>query len=409
MKKLQYKIYTLGCKVNQYDSGALRSNLEGLGFSFVPKNADLVILNTCAVTKTAIHKAKRLINKLKSENKGAKFILMGCWPKIYRDDIYEDNFDFISGVGKLEEIILKVREMFNLENIQQIHNGIISTTNRSRYSMKIQEGCEQFCSYCIIPYTRGHLKSRAADDVLREFQAVLNRGYNEIVLCGIHLGLYGKDWGIEDGLVHIVGKMLDNIGGARIRLSSIEINEVSDELIDLIANSNGKICRHLHIPLQAGDDKILKAMNRPYNTIYFRERIEKIKKVMPDIAITTDIIVGFPGEDDENFDNTYQFAQEMKFSKIHVFPFSAHEKTPAYQMKYKVESDTIKQRSQRLRDLSSDLKSQFRDSFRGRKLKVLIEKVDKGEFYGKSEFYFDVVIKNVGDVCVGRLVDVLFE
>lgn len=407
MKNLKYKIYTLGCKVNQYDSAQLRSRLREIGFAGADGDADLVIINTCAVTKAAIHKARRMIKVARSENERARFILAGCWPKVYGSGEMPDGFDLVCGTNEIERIISSVKEIFDVSKFHS-HQDFLSETSRTRYFLKIQDGCEQFCAYCVIPYARGPLKTRSKKEVMAEFEAAIRAGYKEIILCGIHLGLYGKDKPEEGSLNSLLRDLVPVLGEGRIRLSSIELNEVDDELIDLIAGSNGKICRHLHIPLQSGDDEILRAMNRPYNTKYFRERVEKIRSKMPDVALTTDVIVGFPGETDEHFTNVFNFVQEMNFSKVHVFSFSAHEKAPVFHLPNHVDGLAIKKRSENLRKLSADMEKDFRAKFAGRKLKVLVEQPTKKGQMGKTEFYFDVELSGEGFIDrVGGIVKVV--
>lgn len=392
MKKISYKIYTLGCKVNQYDSLSIADSIEALDFTEAESDVDLVLLNTCAVTKTAITKAHRLINSAKKENPKAKFFLCGCWPKVYKDEIDSSKFDLVCGVGEKEIIIKRLKQLFDID-VKGDSKYVSKKMNKARYTIKIQDGCEQFCSYCIIPYARGKLKSRGRAEILLEIAEVIAAGFQEIVLSGIHLGLYGVDLPEDYYLVDLLSDILKIEGDYRIRLSSIEVTEVNDKLITLITN-NKKICNHLHIPLQAGSDKILKLMNRPYTLKGFREKLEMLRNKISDIAISTDIIVGFPGETDEDFDQTYCFSKEMKFSKIHVFPFSAHEKTPAFKMKNKLSQLKIKKRAVELRLLSSRLREKYKKQFLGKEMTILVEKVYNNKIVGKTEYYFNISVKN---------------
>ncbi|MFA6171683.1 MAG: tRNA (N(6)-L-threonylcarbamoyladenosine(37)-C(2))-methylthiotransferase MtaB [Patescibacteria group bacterium] len=428
----KFKIYTLGCKVNQYDSGVLAGKLKAAGFLLVKNNASLAIVNTCAVTQTAIRKGRKMVVKARKENPKARIIITGCWPKVYKE----------AGYGN-EKSVVVVRNEKELEKISGFSGRdmgsrnkadgggpvkddevmpctkVISANDRARYSIKIQDGCEQFCSYCIIPYARGKMKSRLMDEVLEEIKTAVEKGYREVVLCGIHLGLYGKDFknkklgtGGRTRNVNLAGLLkkaaeIKNLG--RVRLSSIEITEVSDELIKLMADytrqadakkSGAKICRHLHIPLQSGSDKILKLMNRPYAAAYFRKRARAIRKKLPDIALTTDVITGFPGETEKDFKETYNFIREMKFSRLHVFPFSAHEKTPAARLPFRVPEEIKSERAAKLKSLGEKMALDYKNKFRGRSLFVVIENKRKGEWLlGKTEYYFDVVFteKNIPD------------
>ncbi|MBI2459465.1 MAG: radical SAM protein [Parcubacteria group bacterium] len=430
-----YKIYTLGCKVNQYDSGKLSAQLQAAGLVMAGKQADLAIINSCAVTKTAMIKSGRMIRSAKKENPGAKIALIGCWVRASETKLA--GVDFVIG-GK--EIIKQINRIMNYEsgirnkiqNPNNKNNKIIINSDKSRYFIKIQDGCEQFCSYCIIPYARGGLKSRGEAEVIGEVEQAVKAGYGEIVLSGIHLGLYGKESQLlysvipasepprkmrgglritrpyrtgtfgrepamtnyyngarDENLASLLKKLvkLKNLG--RIRLSSIEITEVSDELIELIKNS-GKICRQLHLPLQSGSDKILKLMNRPYDMNYFKNKIKQIRRVLPDMAITTDVIVGFPGESEKDFRATEKFIRQIKFSRLHVFPFSAQEKTSAAKMSGQVKEKIKKRRADLLRKLNLKLMADYKNKFKGRDLKIAVEQIKQNKVMGKTEYYFDV-------------------
>jgi len=424
----KFKIYTLGCKVNQYDSGVLAAKLKAADFRWVKNNASLAIVNTCAVTQTAIRKDRKMIAKARKENPKARIIVAGCWPKVYKeaDSEKSKNTVIVRSERGLEKTIGEFcgRDMGNdnrTDGRGQVKDDeamscakVISANDRARYSIKIQDGCEQFCSYCIIPYARGKMKSRPMAEVLKEIEVAVERGYGEVVLCGIHLGLYGKDFRNEKlgagekmrnvNLAGLLKKVVEVKNLRRVRLSSIEITEVSDELIRLMANSAkrggvkkacAKICRHLHIPLQSGSDKILKLMNRPYTAAYFRKRAEEIRKKMPDLALTTDVIAGFPGETERDFNETYKFIEKMKFSRLHVFPFSTHEKTPAAKLAGRVNDEVKAERVGRLKRLSEKLCEYYRKKMGSRELDLLVErKLDKGTYLGKSEYYFDVIFSS---------------
>ncbi|MEI7620743.1 MAG: radical SAM protein, partial [Candidatus Falkowbacteria bacterium] len=252
MRSINFKIYTLGCKVNQYDSGRLEQLLLSGGFKLVNKQAELAIINTCAVTKTAILKDKKTISLARKENPGAKIVVMGCWPKVYEVD---DSVELIGKGKKVEEIAKMIKKMYRLDDKNNFSHSsclISSNLDRSRYFIKIQDGCNQFCSYCIIPYTRGRLKSRPQSQVISEAKAAIASGYRELILSGIHLGLYGKEKvNSKTDLVGLLKKLVKIKGLGRLRLSSIEITEVTDELIALMT-SERKLCQHLHISLQSG-------------------------------------------------------------------------------------------------------------------------------------------------------------
>lgn len=381
----RFLIRTLGCKVNQYDSADLSRRLEQVGFVFVNDKPDLVILNTCAVTLSAISKDRQALLNLKSHNPQAYLVVMGCWPKTYQPDL---KADLIWGVGDLSNLVDEIKTLVKFSGAPHLESGLV-LADRSRYFLKVGDGCNQFCSYCVIPFARGRVKSRSEIELVKEVRLAIKAGYQEIVLSGIHLGLYGQDLSGRSDLISLLKKLIKLPGLGRLRLSSIEINEVDERLIRLI-KSTPKICRHLHISLQSGSDKILKAMKRPYTTAYFRRKIERLRKLIPDIAVSTDIIVGFPGESDRDFLETCRFAREMTFSKIHVFSFSAHPQTAAFKLKNRLSGDRVKARSQQLRILSGRLEKKYRESilkkYQGKKMAVVIDQKNRG----KTEFYFDL-------------------
>lgn len=411
----KFKIATLGCKVNQCDSKALKKELEKFDFVGDELNPDVLVLNTCAVTKTAMKKGKRKLNELHKKYPQAKHVLMGCWPEVYQREIAGLRFDLRWGTGKLDNLAAEIKSM--LANCQKERgrdgNVVVSDINtnvlmsqkaspfginppgegeRSRYFLKIQDGCEQFCSYCIIPYCRGKLRSRPKKEVIDEITQAIKVGFREIVLCGIHLGLYGKEKNSKTcNLTELLSEIITVPSLGRVRMSSIEINNITDNLLGLM-KKNDKICDHLHIPLQSGSNKILLGMNRPYNTGYFKTKILKIRKMMPNIAITTDVIVGFPGETEKEFNETKTFIGKMGFSKLHVFPFSAHEKTPAAKMNRQVLQNDLLKRSQVLRAISKRLMEKYKMKFAEKKINLVVENISGERIAGKEEHYFNVQI-----------------
>jgi threonylcarbamoyladenosine tRNA methylthiotransferase MtaB len=394
----------------------LARRLSGLGFKKVITPADLVIINTCSVTKIALAKDRSIINKARLENPSAKIVVMGCYPKVYKPEIA--GVDLIWGTRNFTNLISKIKLMFpetkNWETDLGCSDFKKEATDKARYFLKIQDGCRQFCSYCVIPYARGRLRSRKSAAVLVEIKRAVKAGYQEIILSGIHLGLYGVDLAEKINLVELLKKILKDKSNFRIRLSSIEITEVTPELIALMVKEP-RLCRHLHISLQSGNDKILKAMNRPYTTAQYAKVIKDLRKKMPEIAISTDVIVGFPGEAESDFQKTYDFAKKINFSKIHVFSFSPHEKTPAFNFPNRVTAPDIKDRSRRLRELSEKqelaYKQKILKKYQKTSLAVLIERQKNGIYYGKTEFYFELAFTKtailesvVPSGLIGRLV-----
>jgi len=377
----------------------LSRKLSAEGHELVETGADVAIINTCSVTKTAIRKDRRMVNKAKAENPKAKIVVMGCWPAVYGKDIV--SADTVWGAGKLDELVKQISNFQFPIKVPSPNNIPNSQLQKSRYFLKVQDGCEQYCTYCVIPYARGKLKSRPANEILDEARKAVKQGYREIVLCGIHLGLYGaearsrklearKSISMQKcDLTSLLKSLIIINGLGRIRLSSIEVNEVTDDLVELLAESV-KLCRHLHIPLQSGSDKILKLMNRPYNSEQFMEKAGQIRKNIPDIALTTDVIVGFPGETESDFKDTYNLIKSVGFSRLHVFPFSPHEKVPAYKLPKRIEAETIKKRTRKLKNLGSELENGYRKKFKGRELEAIIEHNNDSKFIAKTEYYFDV-------------------
>lgn len=406
MPSISFKIYSLGCKVNQYDGAVLRRKLEERGFKLAGDKVkpDIVVINTCTVTQKAIAKDRQLIAKLKRDFPQSLLVIMGCWPetdqKVAR--VFGADRVIIWGVGRLEKLLAKIMDFFSpvlalkKSKMPFFESGLVASSERSRYFIKVGDGCNQFCSYCLIPFARGRLSSRPSSELVKEICKASAKGYREIILSGIHLGRYGEDKkGKELGLVGLLKRIVKIKNLGRVRLSSIEITEVSPALIKLMKTET-KICQHLHISLQSGSDKILKAMRRPYTIAYFQKQVAALRKVLPEIAISTDIIVGFPGESDDDFEATYNFATKIKFSKIHVFSFSAHEKTRAYQLPNKLGPAAIKERSRRLRQLSEKLEREYQNRIlklysRGG-LSLVKEKGGGKKERVKTEFGFDLLL-----------------
>lgn len=406
MSLISFKIYSLGCKVNQYDAAVLRRGLEKHGFKLADAKTkpEVVVVSTCTVTQKAITKDRQLIAKLKRNFPQSLLVIMGCWPETDQKaaQAFDANRVIIWGVGRLEELLARIVDFFPTTAISKrpetpfFESGLVASSERSRYFIKVGDGCNQFCSYCLIPFARGCLSSRPSSQLIKEIREATAKDYREIVLSGIHLGRYGEDKKEKEldliGLLQRVVR-IKNLG--RVRLSSIEITEVSPALVKLM-KAERKICQHLHISLQSGSDKILRAMRRPYTAAYFQKQITALRRVLPEIAISTDIIVGFPGESDEDFEATYNFAAQIKFSKIHVFSFSAHEKTRAYQLPNKVGPATIKERSRCLRKLSEKLEREYQNkilelySIGG--LSLVREKGGGRKQRVKTEFGFDLLL-----------------
>ena len=325
--------YTLGCKVNLYESEYLINEFRKRNYKIVDFNdkADIYIINTCTVTNTSDVKSKKMIRKAIRQNKDAIIVVMGCLAQIKHKelsnikeiDILIGNKDKSKVVDYVEQYIKakeRIIKIYDLKNLPFENMDIDCFYDRTRAFVKIQDGCNNYCSYCIIPYVKGNIRSKSPHDVINEINNLVNNGYLEIVLTGIHTGSYGRDLN-NYSLAKLLKEIVKIKNLKRLRISSIEITEIDDEILNLI-KEHKVIVDHLHIPLQSGCNKILKAMNRKYDVEYYNDVINKIRAIRPIIAITTDVIVGFPGETDEDFNDTYNFIKKIKFSKLHVFPYS---------------------------------------------------------------------------------------
>lgn len=364
---MTFKIYTLGCKVNTYESNIMAEKLKKIGFNEVLQNeqADIIIINTCTVTNTADSKSLKLINKAKKEN--SIIVAVGC---MVQNSKHIDGVDILIGnVGKskIDEIILEYIK--NKQPISQISDVMntkfeqmeLNNFNKTRAFVKIQDGCNNFCSYCIIPYTRGNVRSKDKESVLREIRTLVNNGHKEIVLTGIHTGHYGED-NNDYKFSNLLRDIIKIDGIDRLRISSIEITELNDDFLKILEESN-ILVDHMHIPLQSGSDDILKTMNRKYDIKYFKNKINQIRKIRPNISITTDLIVGFPGETEQNFNETINNIKEIAFSKIHVFPYSRRKGTPADQLSNQIDEKTKKERVKIIMELSKKLEIKYMEKF----------------------------------------------
>ncbi len=394
-------IFTLGCKVNTYESNALMNEFEKQGFEIVGTNtlADVYIINTCSVTNSADSKSRKTINKAINLNKDAIICVMGCYTQTSNDVSNMEGVDIVLGNGNKSSAVSliiealenkKEKKTVNLIDIMQnfSYEEIDATAfEHTRAFLKIQDGCDNFCTYCIIPFARGPIKCRDKDNILNSLKNIVDKGYEEVVLTGIHTGKYNNN-GYK--LSDLIEEILIEIPSLkRIRLSSIEINEVDDKLIELMKN-NDVLADHLHLPLQSGCDRILKLMNRKYDTEYFLNKIEKIRSIRKDISITTDVIVGFPTETEEDFLETLEFIKKVDFSELHVFPYSMRKNTVAATMK-QVASIDKKNRVDILLKLSSELKNKYYSKFIGKEVSMIVETLTKDGFMtGHSSNYLKI-------------------
>ena len=389
---------TLGCKVNAYESEFILSKFKDKGYEIVDNNADIYIINTCSVTNTSDAKSRKVVNKIARENKNAIIVLMGCMIEAHKDYENSDVSIIIGNKDKSKVVLLVEDYLKTKEKKKNLYDNfddsfedmfIESTYQHTRAYVKIEDGCENFCSYCIIPYTRGKVRSKDPDKVIAEITSLVNNGYKEIVLTGIHTGHYGSD--IKTSFPSLLKRICEIKGLIRLRISSIEITELNDDFLEVLKN-NKVIVNHMHIPLQSGSDTILKLMNRKYLTDYYENKLKEIRSIRPGISISTDIIVGFPGETDELFMETYEFAKKMQFSKIHVFPFSVRHGTKAETMPNHVLESVKKERVKKLVNLSHELEQEYMKLYINKVVEVLVETNDNDSSIGHTDNFLKVRI-----------------
>jgi len=429
-----FSINSLGCKVNQYESQQIRELLEIFGLHKVepPKTPDLVVINSCCVTHTASAKSRQCIHKMRKQSPNAVIIVTGCLPTVQigelstmAEDVHlirnrSDLADTLSCIidnnpatltsqrtQSCPDTIIKAKNSYKIKYKKELNNHLdlplTSFEDQTRAFLKIQDGCDGYCTYCIVPKTRPFVHSKPVDDALNEAQALVEAGHMEIVVTGIFLGAYGrksvrrKNWSDQQNnhLADLLGKMAQIPNLARIRLSSLEPADLTPRLLDTLCR-HPNIMPHLHLSLQSGSDKILRKMCRQYRIEEFREKVESAKSLLDRPAITTDIIVGFPGETDADFERTVDIAKVIGFAKMHVFSFSPRKSTAAADMQDTVDNKVIKERSQILRDLDIELGLKYRRQFLGETAEILIEE-DNGQLSGRSERYFTVYLNKTAN------------
>lgn len=395
---MKFYIETFGCKVNTYESNYMKKSMEDGGFFFTSSinDADIIIINTCTVTNTADSKCKKFVRRVRRENPSAILVVVGCSVQNNFEVYNEMNIDILlgnNGKSNILEIIQnyindKKKYSFITSNRDLLFENMkINDFDHTRAYIKIQDGCDNFCSYCIIPFMRGKCRSKDFNEVIEEAKELVKNNHKEIVLTGIHTGSYefeGKD------LVDVINELEKIDGLERIRLSSVEITELNDKFMEMLKN-NKKFCDHLHIPLQAGSDEILNKMNRKYDLKYFEEKIKLIRSIRPNISITTDIIVGFPTESEEMFLSTYEFSRKIEFSKIHVFPYSKRDGTKASFMKEVKDSEKTN-RVHKLLELSNMLEREYENKFKNTEVSVLIEEVKDNKSIGHTSNFLKVEV-----------------
>ena len=408
--------YTLGCKVNQADTASMENLFLRSGHQLVSFDgeADVYIINTCVVTNTGQRKSRQTIQRAIRKNPNALIVVTGCYPQTAAEEVKSiAGVDMIIGNQDRAQIVQLVEERLahrQTDTLDAVHKLTASTafeemaagdiTDKTRAFLKIQEGCNQFCTYCIIPYARGPLRSRSLESIRTETQRLISAGFKEIVLIGIHLGCYGKENPDGPTLYDAVKTVLDVPGVQRLRLGSLESVEVEPRLLTLM-QEDARFCRHLHLPLQSGCDKTLQAMNRPYTTAKFKTLLADIKTRVPDIAITTDVIVGFPGETEADFETTCKFAESCGFSKMHIFPFSARKGTPAEKFAGAVTEAVKKERADILGRIDETMHKAFLQAMVGQTAEVLFEQPAGEDYFEGLTGNYQRVFVNCGGKNLG--------
>ena len=394
-------VLTLGCKVNTYESEYVINELKKAGYEIKDFEdiCDVYIINTCTVTNNSDSKSRKMIRQAIRRNPNACVVAMGCFVAA-NPDVSIDGLDIIIGNKDKSKIVslldeyFKNKEVMRLEYTERLRDFedmyINSFPGRTRAFVKIQDGCDNFCTYCIIPFVRGKCRSKGESKVIEEVTDLVNNGYKEVVLTGIHTGSYGVD--LETDFADLLEKLVKIEGLERLRISSIETTELNEKVLNVLRNSK-VLVDHLHIPIQAGSNEILKAMNRKYDLDYFFDKIAEIRSIRPDIAISTDVIVGFPGETEELFQTTIYTCRKIGFSKLHVFPYSERRGTASSRMSNKIDEHEKKMRSRRLIEVSKELEIDYMKKFIGKEVEVLVEEYKDGYSYGHTGNYLYVKIK----------------
>lgn len=396
--------YTLGCKVNQYETESIKNQLMKLGYESTDfeNSADIYIINSCTVTSIADKKTRNMMRRAKKINPDSIIILTGCYAQTNAKELMEiEEIDYV--VGNVDkQAIVKLIEDFQEKKIDKLINQNIFDTKvyeeyefatlreMSRAYVKIQDGCNSFCSYCKIPFARGRSRSRNPENILDEIRKLTKEGFKEIILIGINIGAYGEDFDNNFTFEELVERIVEIDGVERIRFGSVYPDKISDRFISLFQNR--KVLPHVHISLQSGDDTILKAMRRKYGTELMRERLLKLREVTPGLEFTADVIVGFPGETEELFRNTYKFIESIEFSDLHVFQYSDRENTLAEKMENKIDSKTKKERAAELENLREKMYNKRAALQLNKDTEVLIEEEKEGFFLGHSANYFKVKV-----------------
>ena len=414
------KFVTLGCKVNQYETNAMAQKFLEKGYQIIEEETaenkeikpDICIINTCTVTNMSDRKSRQMLRRMKEKNPSTIVIAVGCYAQVAKEELVKiPEIDLVLGNNEKVEIVKHVEEYLNnhVENIELddvMHSkefsdfGDVTYTEKTRAVIKIQDGCDRFCSYCIIPYARGRVRSRKPESIISEITQISSKGIKEVVITGIHIASYGKDFEMSKDLklknyrlIDLLEKINEIEGIERIRLGSIEPLLITEEFVERLTKLE-KICHHFHLSLQSGCDETLKRMNRRYTTEQFEEIVKILRKAYKDVNLTTDIILGFPGETEEEFDKTYQFLKEIKFYKMHIFKYSPRKGTKAAVMENQVGGDIKEERSKKLIKLSDENQIEYNRKYVGREVEVLFEEEKNDIYKGHTQNYIMVYCKS---------------
>ena len=396
--------YTLGCKVNQYETNAMEQQFIKNGYKVVDHHdfADIYVVNTCTVTNIAERKSRQMLRRVKDINKDAILVVCGCYAQVAKEELEKiPEIDIILGINEKNNIVKIVEDYIEKkknkeEIVSDVSNqnefldfGDVTYTEKNRAVVKVQDGCNMFCTYCIIPYARGRIRSRKIENVVSEITKIAKLGIKEVVITGIHVASYGKDFEENIGLIDLLEAINKIDGIERIRLSSIEPNIIDEEFVKRLSKLE-KICPHFHLSLQSGCDETLKRMNRKYTTKKYKEAVDLLRNYFPDVNFTTDVIVGFPGETEEEFNTTYKFLEEIKFYRMHVFKYSKRRGTVAEKMPNQIDGNIKEERSNKLIELSNKNENEYNESYIGKEVNVLFEEYENGYFRGYTTNYMMV-------------------
>ena len=401
---MKFYIYTLGCKVNTYESNVMKDKLINNGYiEGNESDSDIYIINTCTVTNTSDNKSLKVVRRVIKNHPNSIVIVVGCMTQVNSKLLDDLNVSIILGnsgkskiVDYIEEYKKNNKPIIKIDDIMvsDFEDMCLNNFNKTRAFVKIEDGCENYCSYCIIPFARGKVRSKKPEIVIEEVKNLIKEGHKEIVLTGIHTGHYGADLN-NYSFSKLLNELVNIDGLERLRISSIEITELDDDFMDVLKNSK-ILVDHMHIPLQSGSDEILKLMNRKYDKKYFINKIERIRSIRPNISITTDIIVGFPGESEDLFNETLETVNKIRFSKIHVFPFSLRKGTKAEELPNHIDDVTKKERVKKLINISESLEKEYFNKFVGKEIEFLPEIYKEGYIIGHTGNY--LLIKKKGNI-----------